>query len=115
MALAPLGTPTKAAKPTANTFILPRLAAKFITPIQCNSQDGSGVSWRINVPRFPTITSGNCFSGYATWDGSRHPKYLRQPHLLKSSAKAWIERSIIDGHLCYRITDQGLAAKKMPI
>src|SRR6202041_762245 len=87
MALAPLGTPTKAANPTANTFILPRLAAKFITPIQCNSQDdfAAGVSWRINVPRFPTITSGNCFSGYATWDGSRHLKYLRQPHLLKSS------------------------------
>jgi len=26
-----------------------------------------------------------------------------------------IEKSIIDGHLCYRITDQGLAAKKVPI
>jgi len=33
----------------------------------------------------------------------------------KLVAKGWIERSIIDGHLCYRITDQGLAAKKMPI
>ena len=33
----------------------------------------------------------------------------------KLVAKAWIERSIIDGHLCYRNTDQGLAAKKMPI
>jgi hypothetical protein len=29
--------------------------------------------------------------------------------------KGWIEKSIIEGRLCYRITDQGLAAKKVPI
>ena len=43
-------------------------------------------------------------------------KILATPSFIeKLVAKDWIERSIIDGHLCYRITDQGLAAKKMPI
>lgn len=43
-------------------------------------------------------------------------KILATPSFIeKLVAKGWIERSIIDGHLCYRITDQGLAAKKVPI
>ena len=43
-------------------------------------------------------------------------KILATPSFIeKLVAKDWMERSIIDGHLCYRITDQGLAAKKMPI
>jgi hypothetical protein len=43
-------------------------------------------------------------------------KILATPSFIeKLVAKGWIERGIIDGHLCYRITDQGLAAKKMPI
>jgi hypothetical protein len=43
-------------------------------------------------------------------------KILATPSFIeKLVAKGWIETSIIDGHLCYRITDQGLAAKKMPI
>ncbi len=29
--------------------------------------------------------------------------------------KGWIEKGIIDGRLCYRITDEGRAAKKVPI
>ena len=33
----------------------------------------------------------------------------------KLLAKGWIEKSVIEGRLCYRITDQGLAAKKVPI
>jgi hypothetical protein len=33
----------------------------------------------------------------------------------KLLTKGWIEKSVIDGRLCYRITDQGLAAKKVPI
>ena len=42
-------------------------------------------------------------------------KMLATPAFIeKLVAKGWIERSIIDGYLCYRITDQGLAAKKMP-
>jgi hypothetical protein len=40
-------------------------------------------------------------------------KILATPSFIeKLVAKGWIERSIVDGHLCYRITDQGLAAKK---
>ena len=31
----------------------------------------------------------------------------------KLLSKGWIEKSIIEGSLCYRITDQGLAAKKV--
>jgi hypothetical protein len=43
-------------------------------------------------------------------------KILATPSFIeKLVAKGWIERSIVDGHLCYRITDQGLAAKEMPI
>ena len=30
-------------------------------------------------------------------------------------SKGWIERSCIENRLGYRITDQGLAAKKMPV
>jgi DNA-binding transcriptional regulator PaaX len=29
--------------------------------------------------------------------------------------KGWIEKSLIEGRLCYRVTDQGLAAKKMRV
>ena len=44
------------------------------------------------------------------------PKILATPGFIeKLMTKGWIERSIIDGQLCYRITDQGLAAKKAPI
>jgi hypothetical protein len=43
-------------------------------------------------------------------------KILATPEFIeKVLAKGWIERGIIDDHLSYRITDQGLAAKKMPI
>jgi hypothetical protein len=46
----------------------------------------------------------------------RASKILATPAFIeKTVTKGWIERSIIDGHLCYRITNQGLAAKKMPI
>jgi hypothetical protein len=30
-------------------------------------------------------------------------------------SKGWIEGRSIENRLCYRITDQGLAAKKMPV
>ena len=30
----------------------------------------------------------------------------------KLLAKGWIEKSVIEGRLCYRITDQGLAARR---
>jgi hypothetical protein len=30
-------------------------------------------------------------------------------------SKGWIESCSIENQLCYRITDQGLAAKKMPV
>ena len=30
----------------------------------------------------------------------------------KLLAKGWIEKNLIEGRLCYRVTDQGLAAKK---
>jgi hypothetical protein len=33
----------------------------------------------------------------------------------KLLAKGWIEARMIEGRLCYRATDQGLAAKKLPI
>ena len=33
----------------------------------------------------------------------------------KLLSKGWIEKGIIDGRLCYRITDEGRAAKKVPI
>jgi hypothetical protein len=33
----------------------------------------------------------------------------------KLLAKGWIEARVIEGRLCYRATDQGLAAKKLPI
>ena len=33
----------------------------------------------------------------------------------KLLAKGWIEKSLIEGRLCYRVTDQGLAAKKMRV
>jgi hypothetical protein len=43
-------------------------------------------------------------------------KILATPEFIeKLITKGWIERSINDGHLCYRITDLGLAAKKQPI
>jgi hypothetical protein len=29
--------------------------------------------------------------------------------------KGWIEKSLIEGRLCYRVTNQGLAAKKMRV
>jgi hypothetical protein len=29
--------------------------------------------------------------------------------------KGWIEMSLIEGRLCYRVTDQGLTAKKMRV
>jgi predicted transcriptional regulator len=29
--------------------------------------------------------------------------------------KGWIEKDRIEGRLCYRMTDQGLAAKKMRV
>jgi hypothetical protein len=36
------------------------------------------------------------------------------PNVVKEMIeKGWIERDQIEGRLCYRITDQGLAAKKM--
>jgi hypothetical protein len=35
--------------------------------------------------------------------------------IVKLLSKGWIEKSMIDGHLCYRITDEGHAAKKEPI
>jgi hypothetical protein len=43
-------------------------------------------------------------------------KILATPALIeKLVIKGWIERSIVDGQVCYRITEEGLAAKKMPI
>jgi DNA-binding transcriptional regulator PaaX len=30
----------------------------------------------------------------------------------KLLTKGWIEKSLIEGRLCYRVTDRGLAAKK---
>jgi hypothetical protein len=33
----------------------------------------------------------------------------------KLLTKGWIDKSIIDGRLCYRVTDRGLAAKRVPI
>jgi hypothetical protein len=43
-------------------------------------------------------------------------KILATPALIeKLVTKGWIERSIVDGHLSYRITEQGLAAKKVPL
>ncbi len=33
----------------------------------------------------------------------------------KLLTKGWIEQKLIEGQLCYRVTDQGLAAKKMPV
>jgi hypothetical protein len=33
----------------------------------------------------------------------------------KLLTKGWIEKSLIEGRLCYRVTDQGLAAKKMRV
>jgi hypothetical protein len=30
-------------------------------------------------------------------------------------SKGWIESCSIENRLCYRMTDQGLAAKKMPV
>lgn len=33
----------------------------------------------------------------------------------KLLTKGWIEKGVVAGRLCYRITDQGLAAKKAPI
>jgi hypothetical protein len=33
----------------------------------------------------------------------------------KLLAKGWIEESLIEGRLCYRVTEPGLAAKKMRI
>jgi len=33
----------------------------------------------------------------------------------KLIAKGWIERRTVEGKLCYRITDQGLDAKKRPV
>jgi hypothetical protein len=33
----------------------------------------------------------------------------------KLLTKRWIEKSLIQGRLCYRVTDQGLAAKKMRV
>jgi hypothetical protein len=33
----------------------------------------------------------------------------------KLLAKDWIEKSLTEGQLCYRITDRGLAAKKMRV
>jgi len=29
--------------------------------------------------------------------------------------KGWIEQNLIEGQLCYRVTDQGLTAKKMRV
>jgi hypothetical protein len=29
--------------------------------------------------------------------------------------KGWLEKGLIEGRLCYRVTDQGLAAKKMRV
>ena len=33
----------------------------------------------------------------------------------KLLTKGWIEKRVIDGRRCYRITDKGLATKKMRI
>jgi hypothetical protein len=33
----------------------------------------------------------------------------------KLLTKSWIEQNLIEGQLCYRVTDQGLAAKKMQV
>jgi hypothetical protein len=35
--------------------------------------------------------------------------------IAKLLAKGWIEKSVIEGRLCYRVSDQGLAAKKMRV
>ena len=35
--------------------------------------------------------------------------------IAKLLTKGWIEKRQIEGRLCYRITDQGLAAKKMRV
>jgi DNA-binding PadR family transcriptional regulator len=38
------------------------------------------------------------------------------PKIIQSLlSKGWIESRSIENRLCYRITDQGLAAKKMPV
>ena len=33
----------------------------------------------------------------------------------KLIVKGWIERNALDANVCYRITDQGVAAKKLPL
>jgi hypothetical protein len=51
--------------------------------------------------------------GSGLGEGSR--KQSTPGFIEKLLTKGWIEKSIIEGRLCYRITDQGLAAKKVPI
>jgi hypothetical protein len=33
----------------------------------------------------------------------------------KLLTKGWIEKKLIEGRICYRVTDQGLAAKKLRV
>jgi len=115
-ALVSLGS-LEAANPTADTFIVPRLAAKFNTPIcatvRTTLQRGVMAHNRSEIPHHHERRLLQRLRD-AGW--VKASKILATPPFIeKLVAKGWIERSIVDGHLCYRITDQGLAAKKMPI
>ena len=70
-------------------------------------------------PRRPEIPNHNERQLLQQLEGAGWLKAVTMPSspafVDKLLLKGWIEKGIIDGRLCYRITDEGRAAKKVPI
>jgi DNA-binding PadR family transcriptional regulator len=71
------------------------------------------------APRNPEIPNHHERQFMQRLEGAGWAKAFKVPStpgfIEKLLTKGWIEKRVIDGRRCYRITDKGLAAKKMRI